>query len=369
MARTVKVGIVGTSWWADSMHLPALQHHPHAELVAICGRNLDNAQMIADRWAIPRVYTDWEKMIADGSLDALIVSTANDTHYPISMKAMQAGLHVLCEKPIALTYPQAREMADFAAQNNIKTLVPFTYSYMPTTRYLKELIEDGYIGKPYHLNLRYYTGYARRGEYQWRFDKGISGGGVVGDLGSHFMFIAEMLYGRIQSISCLLGYHVPRPKVNSSGQPYEIADDSALITLQFENGAQGSIHVTAVCYEDTPFGQTHHMEFHGSDGTLYMFTDWDKIQRVSGARQGEGMIKDLPIPDHIWNGARRDTVHNTYRDIFRQQELMTRQFITGILDNLPQKPDFADGARIQRLIAAAQKSHHERRWVEVEEIQ
>ena len=362
----IAVGIVGTSWWADAMHLPAVAQHPNAELVAICGRNPERAAEMGARWNIPNVYTDWQEMIAVGQLDAIVVSTGNDTHYPISMAAMNVGIHVLCEKPLALTYAQSQEMADLAAQKGLKNLVPFTYSYMPTALYLKELIDDGYIGKPYHLNMRYYTGYARDGAYHWRFDLAKAGGGIVGDLGSHFLYIADWIYGRISSISCQLGFQVPRAKTDSDGNPYEIADDSAILTLQFENGAQGVIHVTAVCYEDTPFGQTHHMEFHGAGGTLYSFTDWDTVQQVSGARDGEGAIKALPIPDDIWNGVRRDTVHNTYRDIFRTQDLMTRQFITGIVEDKPLTPSFEDGARIQKYIEAAQKSHAERRWVDID---
>lgn len=365
---SVKVGVVGTSWWADAMHLPALANHPHAEISAICGRNVENARGMAERWKIPHVFTDYHEMFAKLDLDAVVVTTANDTHYPITMDAMENGLHVLCEKPIALTYVQAQEMADIATQKGIYHAVPFTYRFMPTVRYLKELIEDGYIGTPYHLNMRYYTGYARKGDYMWRFDVGKAGAGVVGDIGSHFLYLARWLFGEIKSVSCLLGYHVPRPATDTEGRSYEVGDDTAIITMQFENGASGVIHVTAVCYEITPFGQTHHMEFHGSGGTLYSFNDWDTIQRVSGAREGEGAIKELPIPDHIWGNARRDTVHNTYRDIFRQHDFMTRGFISDIVERRLSEPNFHDGARIQRIIEAAVKSHKERRWVEVDEI-
>ncbi|MCE2472372.1 MAG: Gfo/Idh/MocA family oxidoreductase, partial [Anaerolineae bacterium] len=109
--KLVSVGVVGASWWADAMHLPALDSHPRARTVAICGRNRDNAQKMADTWGIPQVYTDYAEMIEDADLDAIVISTPNNSHYPITMKAFERGLHVLCEKPIAMTYAQAREMA------------------------------------------------------------------------------------------------------------------------------------------------------------------------------------------------------------------------------------------------------------------
>ncbi len=366
--KLISVGVVGTSWWADAMHLPALASHPGAKTVAICGRNRDNARKMAATWGIPQVYTDYAEMIDSAELDAIVISTPNDSHYPITMKALERGLHVLCEKPIAMTYAQAREMADVAAAKGLKTLVPFTYSFMPTARYLKELIDGGYLGVPYHLNMRYYTGYARAGDYIWRLDRKIAGAGVVGDLGTHFIYIAEWLYGEISAVTCRLGYSVPRPALDPQGDAYELGDDSCMLTLEFANGALGMIHCTAVCYEDSPFGQTHHMEFHGSEGTLYSFTDWDKTQQVKGARVGEGLPRELPIPHHIWGAARRDTVHNTYRDMFRSEDFMIRGFINGILNDSALLPNFEHGARMQRLVSAAVQSHETGRRIEVESI-
>src|SRR5262245_44551294 len=98
----VRVGIVGTSSWADSMYLPALTQHPQAEVVAVCGRNRERAEAFAARWKIPAVYTDYRHMITDAGLEAIIVATTNDAHYPITMAALDAGLHILCEKPLAV---------------------------------------------------------------------------------------------------------------------------------------------------------------------------------------------------------------------------------------------------------------------------
>ncbi len=366
--NSLSVGMVGSSWWADAMHLPALASHPRVRTTAICGRNRQRAEDMAKTWGIPQVYTDYAEMIDQADLDAVVIATPNNTHYPITMRALRRNLHVLCEKPIALTYAQAREMAQTAAKANLKSLVPFTYSFMPTARYLKELIDSGFIGAPYHLNMRYYTGFARDGDYRWRFDKRIAGSGVLGDLGSHFLYIAEWLYGEITAITCRLSHIVPRPETDPAGAIYPVGDDSCMLTLEFANGAMGMIHCTALCYEDTPFGQTHHMEFHGAGGTLYSYTDWDTVQQVKGARVGEGPVRDLPIPAHIWGDARRDTVHNTYRDMFRSEDFMIRGFINSILHDTPLKPDLADGARIQRLLEAAELSHEASERIEVDRI-
>lgn len=367
--QSVNVGLVGTSWWADAMYLPALKNHPQADVMAVCGRNPARTQAFADDWSIPSIYTDYEAMIEEAALDAIIISTPNRLHYPITMKALERGLHVLCEKPLAMNYAQAKTMTEAAHDAGVINMVPFTYSYMPTARYLKVLVDEGYIGQPYHLNMRYYTGYGRTNDYMWRFDRGEAGAGVVGDLGTHFIYLARWFYGEITAVQCLLGYHQPQRDPRPDGQPYDVGDDSAMLLLEFASGAQGAIHVTAMCYEDTPFGQTHHMELHGSAGTLYSFTDWDRVQQVSGARVGEGPVKELPIPDAIWGKARRDTVHNTYRDVFREHDFMARGFITAIVSDEPVKPDFEDALAVQRVLEAALRSAAEKRRVIVAEIE
>ena len=368
MSKQVKLGIIGTSWWTDAMYMPALSKHPNADVRAVVGRNLSHTHEFAEQWKVPNAYASLEDLLSNETVDAIIIATPNKQHYTLAMTAIERGLHILCEKPLAMNYTQASHMADAAERAGVKTMVPFTYCFMPTARYLKELIEEGYIGKPYHLNMRYYTGYARDGNYMWRFDLDESGSGVVGDLGTHWLYLADWFYGEVKAVSAMLGYHVNRAP-HPDGKPYEHGDDSALMMLEFENAARGVLHVSSVAYEDTPFGQTHHMEFHGSSGTLYSFTDWDKTQSVSGARDGEGTIHNLPMPDHIWGTARRDIVQDTYKDVFREHDFMARGFVSAIVNNTSTGPSFRDGARIQRYLEAALLSAQEGRRVEVKEIQ
>ncbi len=139
--KLVPVGIVGTSWWADSMYLPALAGHPGAKVVALCGRDPGRAKKLAARWNVPQVFGEPGELIESGLVDALIVATSNDSHFPITMQAIEKGLHVLCEKPLALSYAQAAEMARAADRAGIRHMVPYTYRYMPTARFLKRLLD------------------------------------------------------------------------------------------------------------------------------------------------------------------------------------------------------------------------------------
>ena len=93
----LRVGLVGTSWWADAMYLPAIADHPHGRIAALCGRDEGRTRARAEQWGIGQVFTDWDVMLASGDIDAVIVSSGNDTHYAITKAAIERGLPVLCE--------------------------------------------------------------------------------------------------------------------------------------------------------------------------------------------------------------------------------------------------------------------------------
>ena len=124
----------------------------------------------------------------------------------------------------------------------------------------------------------------------------------------------------------------------------QMAEDSAVLTVRYASGAYGVLQVCALSWEGTPFNQTHHLEVHGDAGTIYAVCDWDTVQEVRGVRRGErGPAAVLPIPDDIWAGARRGNVHDTYRDVFRGTDVMTREWIAAIAEQRHVRPDFADG--------------------------
>ncbi len=352
----MNVALIGTSWWADAMYLPALADHPDGRITVICGRDPDTTRERAALWKIPRWCTDWREAIDDASVDAVIVASANDSHYEITAAAIDRGLHVLCEKPLTHLAGQANELADRAEAAGLTTMTPFTYRWMPTNQWIKRLIDDGYVGTPRHLDMRYFTGYARNADYAWRFDRELAGAGVVGDLGSHWLHLARWWMGEVTEIGCMTSTFArrgPRP----DGTPYEQAEDTGLLTVRFASGGYGSLHVTAVCWEGTPFGQTHHFDVHGTEGTLHSTIDWDTVQEVRGVRAGEpGPAAILPAPDDIWGTVRRDVVGDTYRDVFRTTDAMARQWVGAIARGERCEPSLREGARVQELVDAAMTS-------------
>jgi predicted dehydrogenase len=110
MPEQVRVGVIGTSWWEDMMHLPCLRSHPRASVAALCGRNRTRTEELAKKYGVPRVFTDYRELIEKGGVEALVVASPDDLHYPMVMEAMNAGLNVLCEKPMAYNLKQAKDM-------------------------------------------------------------------------------------------------------------------------------------------------------------------------------------------------------------------------------------------------------------------
>src|SRR5689334_17792211 len=107
MTGPIRVGVVGTSSYSDFMHLPSLASHPQAEIRAICGRNRERADELAQKYGIPQVFTDYHELIASGELNAVVVAIPDDLHYAVASEALAANLHVLCEKPLALSSSDA----------------------------------------------------------------------------------------------------------------------------------------------------------------------------------------------------------------------------------------------------------------------
>jgi predicted dehydrogenase len=359
MTERVRVGVIGTSWYADIAHLPRVKSHPGAELAAICGRNRARAEEMAGKHGIPLVFTDYRNMIEKGSLDALIVSTPDDLHYPMTMDALDAGLHVLCEKPLALNRTQAKGMYEKAEAARVKHMVCFTYRWTPVYRYLKQLVDEGYVGRCFHCRFSYLAGYGRSAQYGWKFDR-RRGLGALGDLGSHMIDLARWYVGDIVRVSACLNAFVERP--GSAGQALDPANDAAFLAVEFENGAQGVIEISTVAHTGVR-GQDQFVRLYGQSGTLE--ADGSSIEEeIRWARQDEQQWQVLPVPEELWDGV--DRAHPRRMQVietFFAQPIGDRLFIDAILQDRSALPSFSDGVKAQEVIDAALQSHEQGVWV------
>ena len=360
-----EIGIIGTSWWVDSMYLPALAGLDGVDVVAIAGRDPERTEDRATQWHIASVHTDWRQMLDEVELTGLVVAAANPVHYPATRAALERGIDVLCEKPVADTWAEAIELAELAEAAGAVTMVPFTYAFMPGFRFLERLVSDGYVGRIHHIGLRYHAGYANHGDYLWKLDARKNPTGALGDLGSHFLYLALRLGGDVAALTARLdsvGHHAA---TDAGGDPYPVAADSAAVILEFSSGAQGILHASSVAHEGTSMDQLHAIEVHGAEGTVKYICDWDHTQEVTGSRVGEGPLRPIPIPDDIWGGVRRDSVHDTYRDVFRTTDAMARGWARALATRSPVRPDLREGAAVQALLDAGLESSRTGRRVSI----
>ena len=342
MPEKVKVGVVGTSWWADLMFLPIFAGYERAQLSAICGRNRERADEMAAKYKISQVYTDYREMIAQGGLDAVVVITSDDTHYEIVMAALDAGLHVLCDKPIALNVSDAKAMYEKAEAVHVKHMVMYTWYWIPAFQRLKELVDQGYIGKVYGGSFSWLAGFGRSPGYQWRYDAERSNG-VVADVGSHLFQFARLLLGDVKAVSAQLGYDIKRE--SGDGRILKPANDSAFVTLEFASGTllQTQISATAGKLDNE---WERNFILYGERGTL---------SASAGFKEG------FSVHLRGWQESSDDKVDEQsdvdFLELFQNKSVGPRQFIDSILDDRQIYPGLYEGYKVQQVIDAALESH------------
>jgi len=354
MAEQVRIGIVGTSWWADLVHLPNLHGYPRAVLAAICGRSRERADEMARKYGIPLVFTDYRAMIETGGLDAVVISVPDDLHYPMVMGALDARLHILCEKPLALNVIQARAMCEKAEAAGVAHMVFYTWRWTPLQHCIRQLLDEGYIGRCYDCQMVFHGGFARSGEYGWRYDRQRSNG-VWGDLGSHMIDLTRWYVGEIEAVSAHLTMFTDHP--GEDGRPMELSNDSAVAALRFTGGAHGTLNVSTVRHIGSRVMEQRIM-LYGEDGTLEGRMTFGEVE-LYGARKDEPDLHPIPIPDSLWGDSNRSNA----LDVFQHQRIGGRLFVDAILDGAPASPDFYDGLKAQEVIDAGMKANESGQWM------
>ncbi len=344
MAEQLKIGVIGTSWWADNVLMAMFTSDERAVLSAICGRNRERDDELAAKYNVPQVFTDYHQMIEQGKLDAVVVATPDDMHYEMVMAALDAGLHILCEKPVALNAKDAKAMYEKAEAAHLKHMVMYTWHWLPPMQHLKQLVDAGRIGKVYHGVIQWQTPFWRSGEYQWRVDAERANG-ILGDLGSHVFHLALWTMGDVASVSAQLGFNIKR--VGADGKPFQMANDSALITLEFVSGAQAQVAVSAVAHL-IGVGMKPTCTLYGEKGTL-----------EGGWQFSDGINRIAPYLLAAFEGSEENISEESSHDSFAlfKRYPAARQFIDAILDDKPIYPGLYEGYKVQQVIDAALESH------------
>ncbi|MCC6455680.1 MAG: Gfo/Idh/MocA family oxidoreductase [Caldilineaceae bacterium] len=272
--KTWRVAFIGAGTIVQKGHIPSFQRLPNVETVAICDVNLARAQSVAEETHIPHAFSDYEQMLAQVQPDIVVVATPNVFHTPMSIAALEAGAHVLCEKPLALTYGDAKAMMDKAAQVRRVLTVGTHYRWSTPMRSAKAHVDAGFFGDIYAARTVWQRRAGIPGYGSWFTNKDLAGAGSILDIGVHALDRALFLmnYPQPTTVSGALfakfgtrgmglggwGMDISSP---ATGARYDV-DDLGWAFVRFANGAALQFQVAWA----THMAEQFVTEIYGTDG-------------------------------------------------------------------------------------------------------
>jgi predicted dehydrogenase len=244
-----------------------------------CGRHAESLQEFADRWGWEQTESDWKKMVHRDDVDIVDICAPQYMHYDIAMEAARAGKHIFCEKPLALTLKEAKEMYELAEKKGVTHYVNHNYRRCPAVRLARRLIDEGRVGRVYHWRGSYLQSWLvdPREPLTWKLQKKYAGSGPQGDLNSHAVDLARYLVGEIRKVSCMTAQFVKERPVAAEGAAIgsrapeagpmgEVTvEDAAFMTVEFANGALGSFQATRFAPGRRNYNA---FEIYGSKGSI-----------------------------------------------------------------------------------------------------
>jgi predicted dehydrogenase len=342
-----------------------------ARMAAVCGRDEDKVRAAATRLGWERTYTDWRELVAADDIDVVDICTPGDSHCEIALAALAAGKHVLCEKPLANTVEEAREMvaaAETARAGGARSMCGFNYRRVPAVTYLRQLVAAGRLGTIRHVRAVYLQDWIVDPQFPlvWRLQKDMAGSGALGDIGAHIVDLTQFVTGQaITGVSALTETFVrerPLPSA-ASGLSAESStetgmvtvDDAALFLARLSGGAVAT-------YEATRFATGRknglRVEINGSLGSAVF--DLERLNELEfydaaapGAEQGFTRIL-VTEPDHPYLAAWWPPGHIIgYEHSFTHQ---MRDFVEAVAVGKDPEPSFADALQVQQVLDSVERS-------------
>ncbi len=381
--RRIRAGIIGTGL-IGPVHIGALKRMPYVDVHALADAGDDLAQKRAKDFDIPRFYGDADSLIADDQIDAVHICVPNHLHYPIAKKALLAGKHVICEKPLAVTAEEALELAETAERSGLVHAVHFNLRYYPLMRQLQQMVSRGDFGRIFSVHGSYLQDWLFYDtDYNWRLETNLSGPSrAVADIGSHWMDLIEYVSGlKIRAVYADLATMHPvrkKPKQETatyanmmaeSGEYTEVpisTEDFAAILFRFENGERGVLTLSQVSA-----GRKNRLAFE-LDGSRQS-ASWESEQPNQlwiGRRDkpNEIMLKDpsLAYPEAAGimtlPGGHNEGFHDASLALLSEVYEDIRR---GSASKPPAYPSFADGCRELQIIELILASSRDQCWKEL----
>ena len=345
------------------------------EMAVIVGRDPERTEAARQQYGWQAASTDWRAVVADPDIDVVDVVSPGSSHVEIAIAALQAGKHVLCEKPLANTVAEAEAMtaaADAARAQGVRAMVGFSYRRVPAIAFAQQLVQDGRIGTVRQVRALYLQDWLADadGPMTWRLDKSLAGSGALGDIGAHAIDLVEHVTGAsLATVSGTLETFVTeRPLMAegvglsgtaSSERGQVTVDDAAFFTARLDGGAaDGAIGTFEATRYATGRKNGLTLEISGSEGAIQFDLESMNELRLyeSNAPAGEQGFRRILVtePEHPYMAAWWPTGHLIgYEHTFSHQ---VKDFVDAIVAGTDPSPSFADGLHVQRVLDAVERS-------------
>lgn len=332
------------------------------EMTLLVGRNARGVEAAASKWGWEQTETDWRAAIARDDIDVIDIVTPGGSHAEIAIAALEAGKHVLCEKPLANTLEEAEAMNAAAdrAGKGVFAMVGFTYRRVPAAAFARDLVQSGAIGEVRQVRAAYLQDWLVDAEapLTWRLQKDQAGSGALGDLGAHAVDLSQFITGqKITGVSGILNTFVhERPLPGRASERGNVSvDDLALFSGRFDGGAVGSFEATRM---STGRKNALRIEVAGSTGAISF--DLENMNSLGfydatapDTRQGFTNIM-VTEPAHPYLSAWWPAGHALgYEHAFAHQ---VKDFVEAIAEGRRPEPSFADGLQVQKVLQGVERS-------------
>jgi predicted dehydrogenase len=328
-------------------------------LAVLAGRDETRVKAAAQRFGWADVETDWRKLIARDDVDLVDICTPGDSHAEIAIAALEAGKHVLCEKPLANSVAEAEAMAEAARrarERGVRAMVAFNYRRVPALAHARNLVASGALGEIRHVRSVYLQDWLSdpQSPMTWRLRRESAGSGALGDLGAHIVDAAQFVTGeRITGVSALTKTFVNQRPSETGGTDEVTVDDTALFLARLSSGAVASFEATRFA-----LGRKNAMrlEVNGSKASLaFDFESMNELQWYEGGGTEAGFRRILVTePQHPYVGVWWPPGHLLgYEHTFTNE---VADLLDAIGAGTDPEPGFDAGLRVQRVLHAVEES-------------
>jgi predicted dehydrogenase len=359
------VGVVGAGRWASLAHLPGWARDERCRIVGVCDREPERAAAAAERYGAEVATEDYRELLDRADIDVIDVVTRDSDHFPINRAAVEAGKHVLSEKPVAHDYRDVRQVAELARSKGLKTKVGLTFRYSPAVRYLKDLIARGDLGTPfiynaYEQNSQWLNPMSALRSRERAHDGPIRVASLEGygapviDIGHWFMD------SDLTAVVGMLRNFIPERLIEATGQMARTnIDDGDIFIGEFASGAICSVQSSFVTVGNYPGIE---VRVYGSEGAgiARLVEEFGICETLKLAKPDDVEFREVEVPARYYppGGSPRESWRTLY------YANLTANFASEVLGEIEgNEGNFDDGLWVQEVINAVEISHHERRWV------